>query len=219
MAVRENFQEQLDEIKSQLLELGSLAQIAVDEAITALKDQNVDKALEIIDNDYKINRLEEEINERAIWLIAKEQPLATDLRRLISALKITTDVERVGDLAVNIAKSIIRIGDKPFVKPIEEIPALAQKANNMLREVLASFYDEDVNQAMAVADADDEIDNMYGRLVKELLELMTKHPESVSQIQQLSFICRYIERIGDHCTNISESVIYVVKGKRYDLNA
>ncbi|TKD70127.1 phosphate signaling complex protein PhoU [Pseudalkalibacillus hwajinpoensis] len=219
MAVRENFQEQLDEIKSQLLELGSLAQIAVDEAITALKDQNVDKALEIIDNDYKINRLEEEINERAIWLIAKEQPLATDLRRLISALKITTDVERVGDLAVNIAKSIIRIGDKPFVKPIEEIPALAQKTNNMLREVLASFYDEDVNQAMAVADADDEIDNMYGRLVKELLELMTKHPESVSQIQQLSFICRYIERIGDHCTNISESVIYVVKGKRYDLNA
>ncbi|MDQ0481644.1 phosphate signaling complex protein PhoU [Guptibacillus hwajinpoensis] len=219
MAVRENFQEQLDEIKSQLLELGSLAQIAVDEAITALKNQDVDKALEIIENDNKINRLEEEINERAIWLIAKEQPLATDLRRLISALKITTDVERVGDLAVNIAKSIIRIGDKPFVKPIEEIPALAQKANNMLREVLASFYDEDVNQAMAVADADDEIDNMYGRLVKELLELMTKHPESVSQIQQLSFICRYIERIGDHCTNISESVIYVVKGKRYDLNA
>ncbi|KMM37819.1 phosphate signaling complex protein PhoU [Guptibacillus hwajinpoensis] len=219
MVVRENFQEQLDEIKSQLLELGSLAQISVDEAITALKNQDVDKALEIIENDNKINRLEEEINERAIWLIAKEQPLATDLRRLISALKITTDVERVGDLAVNIAKSIIRIGDKPFVKPIEEIPALAQKANNMLREVLASFYDEDVNQAMAVADADDEIDNMYGRLVKELLELMTKHPESVSQIQQLSFICRYIERIGDHCTNISESVIYVVKGKRYDLNA
>lgn len=219
MVVRENFQEQLDEIKSQLLELGSLAQISVDEAITALKNQDVDKALEIIDNDYKINRLEEEINERAIWLIAKEQPLATDLRRLISALKITTDVERVGDLAVNIAKSIIRIGDKPFVKPIEEIPALAEKANNMLREVLASFYDEDVNQAMAVADADDEIDNMYGRLVKELLELMTKYPENVSQIQQLSFICRYIERIGDHCTNISESVIYVVKGKRYDLNA
>ena len=219
MVVRENFQEQLDEIKSQLLELGSLAQISVDEAITALKNQDVDKALEIIENDNKINRLEEEINERAIWLIAKEQPLATDLRRLISALKITTDVERVGDLAVNIAKSIIRIGDKPFVKPIEEIPALAQKANDMLREVLASFYDEDVNQAMAVADADDEIDNMYGRLVKELLELMTKHPESVSQIQQLSFICRYIERIGDHCTNISESVIYVVKGKRYDLNA
>ncbi|MYL63087.1 phosphate signaling complex protein PhoU [Bacillus hwajinpoensis] len=219
MVVRENFQEQLDEIKTKLLELGSLAQVAVDDAITALKNQDVDKALEIIDNDYKINRLEEEINETAIWLIAKEQPLATDLRRLISALKITTDVERVGDLAVNIAKSIIRIGDKPFVKPIEEIPALAQKANNMLKEVLASFYDEDVNQAMAVADADDEIDNMYGRLVKELLELMTEHPESVSQIQQLSFICRYVERIGDHCTNISESVIYVVKGKRYDLNA
>ncbi len=219
MVVRENFQEQLDEIKTKLLELGSLAQVAVDDAITALKNQDVDKALEIIDNDYKINRLEEEINETAIWLIAKEQPLATDLRRLISALKITTDVERVGDLAVNIAKSIIRIGDKPFVKPIEEIPALAQKANNMLKEVLASFYDEDVNKAMAVADADDEIDNMYGRLVKELLELMTEHPESVSQIQQLSFICRYVERIGDHCTNISESVIYVVKGKRYDLNA
>ncbi|WP_347549600.1 phosphate signaling complex protein PhoU [Pseudalkalibacillus hwajinpoensis] len=219
MVVRGNFQEQLDEIKAQLLELGSLAQIAVDDAITALKNQDVDKALEIIDNDYKINRLEEEINERAIWLIAKEQPVATDLRRLISALKITTDVERVGDLAVNIAKSIIRIGDKPFVKPIEEIPALAQKANNMLREVLASFYEEDVNRSIAVADADDEIDSMYGRLVKELLELMTEHPESISQIQQLSFICRYIERIGDHCTNISESVIYVVKGKRYDLNA
>ncbi|WP_377888488.1 phosphate signaling complex protein PhoU [Alkalihalobacillus sp. R86527] len=218
MVVRGNFQEQLDGIKAQLLELGSLAQLAVDDAIHALENQDVEKALEIIDNDYKINRLEEEINERAIWLIAKEQPLASDLRRLISALKISTDVERVGDLAVNIAKSIIRIGDKPFVKPIEEIPALAQKANTMLREVLSSFYEEDVNQAKDVADADDEIDDMYGRLVKELLELMTKYPDSISQIQQLAFICRYIERIGDHCTNISESVIYVVKGKRYDLN-
>ncbi|WP_270179286.1 phosphate signaling complex protein PhoU [Alkalihalobacillus sp. CinArs1] len=219
MVVRENFQEQLDEIKAQLLELGSLAQLAVDESIKALKNQDVEKALEIIDNDHEINELEEEINEKVIWLIAKEQPLASDLRRLISALKISTDVERVGDLAVNIAKSIIRIGDKPFVKPIEEIPALAEKANNMLREVLSSFYEEDVNQAKAVADADDEIDTMYGRLVKELLELMTKYPDSISQIQQLAFICRYIERIGDHCTNISESVIYVVKGKRYDLNA
>ncbi|MCA0986043.1 phosphate signaling complex protein PhoU [Guptibacillus algicola] len=219
MVVRENFQEQLDEIKAQLLELGSLAQLAVDDSIKALKNQDVEKALEIIDNDHKINELEEEINEKVIWLIAKEQPLASDLRRLISALKISTDVERVGDLAVNIAKSIIRIGDKPFVKPIEEIPALAEKANNMLREVLSSFYEEDVNQAKDVADADDEIDNMYGRLVKELLELMTKYPDSISQIQQLAFICRYIERIGDHCTNISESVIYVVKGKRYDLNS
>lgn len=216
--VRENFAEQLEDVKSQLLEMGTLAQKAIDRSIVALKEQDVDKALKIIDDDVKINSLEEEINEKTVWLIAKEQPLATDLRRLIAGLKISTDLERIGDLAVNIAKSVIRIGDKPLIKPLEEIPKMASIVQGMIKSVLEAYYDEDINKAGEVAEIDDKVDELYGKLVQELMQIMTQKPESISQVTQLSFICRFLERTADHTTNVSESIIYLVKGKVFDLN-
>ncbi|RBW70548.1 phosphate signaling complex protein PhoU [Bacillus taeanensis] len=219
MSVRENFDAQLKELKDELLELGNLAQNALKQSIIALKNQDVEKALQIIENDYKINNLESDINDKVILMIAKQQPVATDLRRLIVALKISTDLERIGDLAVNIAKSIIRIGEEPFVKPIEEIPKMAETARGMIKDVLQAFYDEDVVAAKNIADSDDEVDQKYGKLIKELLEIVTNNPEWIAQITQLTFICRFIERAADHATNISESVIYLVKGKYYDLNS
>jgi phosphate transport system protein len=218
MSVRATFQAELDQLKAMVLELGGLAQTAIEDAIASLKDQDVDKALKIIDNDSRINNLEEDINDKAILIIAKQAPVAIDLRRVIVAIKISSDIERVGDLAVNIAKSVIRIGTGDLIKPLEEIPSLAEVANKMLADSIKAYYDEDVVLAKNVAKIDDEVDEAYGRLIQELLELMTRKPESLSQITQLSFICRYIERVADHTTNISESIIYLVKGKRYDLN-
>lgn len=218
MSIRANFQAELNKLKEMILELGNQALEAVGQSIEALKSQDVDKALKIIENDDQINFLEEEINDKAILLIAQQAPVAIDLRRVIVAIKISSDLERVGDLAVNIAKSVIRIGTTPLIKPIEEIPRIAEKANKMVADSLQAFNDEDVEFAKKVAKLDDEIDEAYGRLIQELLELMTQKPEYTSQITQLSFICRHVERVADHSTNISEHILYLVKGRRYDLN-
>ncbi|MFZ3578611.1 phosphate signaling complex protein PhoU [Virgibacillus sp. DJP39] len=216
---RENFEEQLTGLKSQLMELGHLAKTALDRSIHALENQNVELALQVIEDDDEINVMEEEINENATWLIAKEQPLATDLRKIIAVMKVTTDIERIGDLAVNIAKSVIRIGEHKFVEPLKKIPEMASVTQEMIDHVLLAFNEEDIFKARDVAKKDDEVDKMYGGLVAELMDLMTKNPDYIAQIIQLSFICRYLERVADHTTNISEAIIYLVKGKRYDLNS
>ncbi|HET7657877.1 MAG TPA: phosphate signaling complex protein PhoU [Bacillales bacterium] len=218
MVVRENFKSQLDDLKNRLLELGHLSESAAKQAMEALVAQDVEASLRIIENDRKINEREEVINDQAILMIAKQQPVASDLRRIIVAIKISTDVERVGDFAVNIAKSAIRIGEKPLIKPLVDIPKMAEMALEMLADGLKAYYEEDVELARALAERDDQVDQMYGRLIQELLQLASEKPEQVPQITQLSFICRFIERIADHATNIAESVIYLVKGRHYELN-
>lgn len=218
MAVRENFHVQLEELKDQLLELGRMAKEAIHESIEALKMQDVERALRVIENDDKINALEQEINDKTIWLIAKQQPVASDLRRLVVALRVTTDVERIGDLAVDISKSVIRIGKEELIKPLVDIPYMANITHRMLEDVLQAFYAEDIAKAKKVADTDDEVDELHGKIIRELLELTSHYPSAVSQIMQLAFICRYLERAADHTTNISEDIIYLVKGERYDLN-
>jgi phosphate transport system protein len=218
MSIRTTFQADLNQLKQMILELGDKALEAVGRSIDALKNQDVDKALKIIEDDGHINLMEEEINDKAILLIAQQAPVAIDLRRVIVAIKISSDLERVGDLAVNIAKSVIRIGSKDLIKPIEEIPRMAEMANKMVADSLKAYDDEDVSFAKKVAQLDDEVDETYGRLVQELLELMTQKPEYTPQITQLSFICRHVERVADHSTNISEHLLYLVKGRRYDLN-
>jgi phosphate transport system protein len=218
MSIRATFQAELNLLKEMILELGNQVLDAVGKSIDALKNQDVDKALKIIEDDGQINLMEEEINDKAILLIAQQSPVAIDLRRVIVAIKISSDLERVGDLAVNIAKSVIRIGSKPLIKPIEEIPRIAEVANKMVADSLKAYDEEDVAFAKKVAKLDDEVDEAYGRLIQELLELMTQKPEFTPQITQLSFICRHVERVADHSTNISEHILYLVKGRRYDLN-
>lgn len=218
MSIRVTFQAELDKLKEMILELGGQALEAVRLAVDALKNQEVDKALKIIEDDRQINLLEEEINDKAILLIAQQSPVAIDLRRVIVVIKISSDLERIGDLAVNIAKSVIRIGSEQLIKPIEEIPRIAEVANSMVADSLKAYKDENVELAKEVARLDDEVDETYGRLIQELLELMTQKPDYISQITQLAFICRYVERVADHSTNISENILYLVKGKRYDLN-
>ncbi|MBM7569660.1 phosphate signaling complex protein PhoU [Aquibacillus albus] len=217
--VRKTFDAELDRLKETLLEMVKLSQNAIDDALRALKETDLEKAQAIIDNDIQINNYEESINNQVVKILAQQQPVASDLRRTIAVLKISNDVERIGDLAVNIAKSVLIIGNEELIKPIEDIPKMAKIAQGMLSDAIKAFYEEDVILAGDLAKVDDQVDDMYGKLIKELLELMTKYPNSLSQITQLCFICRYIERVGDHATNISENIIYMVKGKMFDLNA
>jgi phosphate transport system protein len=218
MAIRERFDEDLKDLQNKLLEIGNFAVEALGKSIVALETQNIDLALEIMEDDNEADNLEEEINDAAILLIAKQQPVAIDLRRVIVAIKIANDIERIADFAVNIAKSTIRIGNEPLVKPIEHVKQMHAINKEMLNLALEAYNDEDVNKAKQVAEMDDQVDSLYGETIKELLQLNLQKPEYIPQITQLSFICRYLERAADHTTNIAESVFYLVKGKRYDLN-
>lgn len=218
MTVREKFQLDLNELQDKLLQLGNLADEALKKSIEALETHDMDLALDIMDNDAVIDDLYEEINDFAILLIAKQAPVAIDLRRIIVAIKIATDIERIGDFGVNVAKSAIRIGKEEHVKPIGQVKEMYNITSEMLKLSLKAFRDEDVAVAKKVADMDDKVDDLYGETIRELLEINQKQPKSTAQITQLSFVCRYLERAADHVTNISESIVYLVKGKHYDLN-
>ncbi|MCA1031747.1 phosphate signaling complex protein PhoU [Bacillus timonensis] len=219
MSIRSSFDNDLKKLKDTLMEMVTLSRNAVKDAVSALANQDIEKAQQIIKDDIKINEYEEKVNNMVIQLIAQQQPVAKDLRRIIAALKISSDVERIGDLAVNIAKSILHIGDGPLIKPIVEIPKMAELTLEMLKDVIEAYNSEDVVIAKNTAEKDDTVDEMYGKLIKELLHLMTENPQSTTQITQLAFICRYIERLGDHTTNMAEHIIWMVKAKKYDLNA
>lgn len=219
MSTRNSFHEELINLKNLVLEMGTKAAYALQESVEALVTQDIDRALKVIDKDYKINRIDHEINEKAIWLVAKESPVASDLRRIFSSIKISTDLERVGDLAVNIAKSTIRIGEKELFKPLNDITVMAEKSKNMLTQVMDAYNMEDADRAREIADLDHDVDELYGKLIQELLTHIVDKPEIQAQVTQLSFICRDLERVGDHATNISESIIFMKLGQLYDLNA
>jgi phosphate transport system protein len=219
MSVREKFDFDLKNLRDKLIEIGSLTEVALSKAIHALENQNVEEALEIIEDDNRVDDLDEEINDLAIILIAKQQPVAVDLRRIIVAIKISSDIERMADFAVNIAKSTIRIGDEPLVKPIHSIKKMHDIASEMLSLSIKAYNEEDIVLAKKVADMDDQVDELYGETIRDILELMESKKENSQQLTQLLFICRYIERTADHATNISESIMYLVKGQRYDLNS
>jgi phosphate transport system protein len=218
MSVRGHFDANLKELQTKLMELGNIAKASLERSIKALEEKDVDTALAIIEGDQKADDLEEEINDLAILLIAKQQPVATDLRRVIVAIKIASDLERIADFAVNVAKSTIRIGSEPLIKPIHHVKEMHGITSEMIGLILESFVEEDVVKAKKIAEMDDRVDDLYGETIQELLTLNKEKPEFTAQITQLSFICRYLERAADHTTNIAEGVFYLVKGRRYDLN-
>jgi len=219
VSIRERFDIDQQKLRDKLIEIGSLTEVALSKSIDALENQNIDEALQIIEDDYRVDDLDEEINDLAILLIAKQQPVATDLRRIIVAIKISSDIERMADFAVNIAKSTIRIGDDPLVKPIESIRKMHEIASKMLSLSVKAYNEEDLVLAKEVADMDDQVDELYGETIRDILDLMSTKKDSYQQLIQLAFICRYIERTADHATNISESTMYLIKGQRYDLNS
>lgn len=218
MSLRENFDLKLKQLNEKVLELGGLAETAFVKSITAMENKDIESAINVIDEDSYIDHIEEEINDLAIILIAREAPVAVDLRRIIVAIKIASDLERVADYAVNIAKSVIRIGEANHKVPVDSLQKMARIAKEMLSLSFKAFIEEDVVLAKKIADMDDEIDKLYGETIKTFLHLSDETKQDFMQITQLSFIARYIERIGDYATNISEGVFYIVKGIRYELN-
>jgi phosphate transport system protein len=218
MVVRKNFENELQVLKDKLSHMGALAEEAFKDSIESLKSQDLDLAEKVLAGDEAINQLEEEIEELVVKIIASQQPVASDLRKIMSALKITTSVERIGDFAVDIAKTTKRIGKEQLVKPLKDIPAMAEIVQTMIREGLNAFIDENVVLAEEIANMDDQVDNMYATVVQDLLKKIIDQPEKMDQIIQLAFVARYIERSADHVTNIAEGILYSVKGKRVDLN-
>ncbi|WP_153123467.1 phosphate signaling complex protein PhoU [Peribacillus tepidiphilus] len=215
MPVREKFDFELKELKQKLMDLGNLATKSLKLSFEALEKQDIDLALKIIEDDTEADMLEEEINDFAILLIAKQQPVAIDLRRIIVAIKIASDIERMADFGVNIAKSAIRIGKESFITSLDRLKKMHELTLEMLELSLRAFNDEDVLLAKKIAEMDDEVDALYGEIIVNLL----KHSnDNQQQVTQFSFVARYLERTADHATNVAESIYYLVRGRHFDLN-
>lgn len=217
--MRKEFDQGLEQLNQWLVEMGELVEGAIDKAVTALKNNNIEQAKEVVAADIHVNDMEEKILELGLKLIATQQPVAKDLRRIIAAFRIANDLERMGDLALDVAKAVIKIDGETLIKPIIDLPRMGEIIRNMTYEAIQSFVHENVDLAYKMAKDDDQVDALYGQMMRELLLLMMENPRNIAQAQLLSFVGRYMERFGDHATNIGESVVYLVTGKRPDLNA
>jgi phosphate transport system protein len=208
-----HFQEELAELKAKILAMGGLAEDRVRTAVRALVDSDRLGVDRVLQGDSDINRLHIDIDGRCFKLLALYQPVAQDLRAIVSAVKINTDLERVGDLAVNIAEATVRYQAQPPVKPLIDIPRMATIAQAMLRDALDAFVRGDVIVAQSVLDRDDELDALKTLVFKELLDFMLRDRMTVAPSINLILISRHLERIGDHATNIAEDVIFMVSAK------
>ena len=207
------FDEALQHLKEKLLRMGSLVEDAVKNSITALVERDNALAQKVIDNDRQVNTLDVEIDEESIGLIARRQPMATDLRFITMAMKITTDMERMGDLAVNIAERTLELNEEPVLKPYIDIPKMQEIAQGMIRDALNAFVRKDKKLAMDVIMRDDKVDDLKHDVLQELAFFMAQDPTTVSRAMKISFVAQYLERIADHATNIAEMVIYFVDGR------
>ena len=218
MVLREKFEGELQELKQKVIDMERFASAALETSYKALLTKDVELALSVIEDDKKLDKLEEELDELAILMIAKQQPVASDLRRIVSSIKIGSEIERVGDYAKNVAKTAIRLSkeERSFINDaVKEMHATCIEMLNMFNE---SFVKENVLLSKELAELDDRVDHLYGQEIRKILE--AKQPESttVNENSQLLFIVRHYERIGDHITNMAEETLYMIKGRHYHLN-
>ena len=211
---RAEFDHDLQMLQDDLLLLGSMVEKAVGRSLDALKNRDHRLAEEVIREDDIIDRKQEEIEERCIDLIATQQPMAVDLRVLVTVIHLGIELERMGDYAEGIAKICLMMGDEPPLKPLIDIPRMADKASDMLRRSLDAFVNRDVVSSMVVRKDDDEIDALYEQVYRELLTFMLGDPSSIRRATFLLWTAHNIERIADRTTNIAENVIYMVTGER-----
>ncbi|WP_312095838.1 phosphate signaling complex protein PhoU [Niallia sp.] len=219
MVIRENFEKKLEELKGKISEMGVMSISSLEEAFDALKTQDVEIALKVMEEDTDIDNLESEINHFAIWLMAKEQPVARDLRVVIGVIKISSEIERVADFAVNIAKATIKIGKTTSLLDLTQLEKMKELSIEMLKKAIKSFIDEDIVLAKEISKLEDQVDDYYLETYKKLTAYLSEHPEETNQLVQLLFINRYLERTADHITNMAESTGYLIKGKIYDFNS
>lgn len=217
---RHNYDYELQGVRNDILQMGQMVITAIERSIQALVDLDMELACQVIQGDDAIDELELLLEERCVVLIARQQPLAKDLRILSTGLKISTDLERIGDHAFDIAKIAKRLGEggNGHIKPLLDIPRMAGLATQMLRDALTAYVNMDVELADKVCQADDEVDALYNQLFRELLTYMLANPAVINDATQLIFVARYLERVADHTTNIAEWVIYLQTGQRLHKN-
>ena len=208
-----HFQEELQALKERLLEMGGLAEDRVRLALRALVERDGELVDKVLVGDNDINGLHIEIDDRCFKLLALHQPMAVDLRAIVAAVKINTDLERVGDLAVNIAEAVLRYLRHAPVKELIDIPRMAEIAQEMLRDALDAYVRRDTAMARNVLNRDDELDMLKTSVFRELLDHMLNDPGTIEPALDLILISRHLERIGDHATNVAEDVIFLVSAK------
>ena len=208
-----HFEDELTVLQERLLAMGGLAEERTRLAVRALVERDATVMKRVIEGDRPINDLHLEIDNRAFTLLALHQPMASDLRAIVSAVKINTDLERVGDLAVNIAQAAERYLTHPPVKPLIDIPRMADIAQSMLRNALDAFVRRDVELAQSVLDRDDELDALKTQVFRELLTYMLQDPTTIEPALDLILVSRHLERVGDHATNVAEDVIFIVSAR------
>lgn len=218
MNSRENFVKELDELKDSICSMIDKVYEIVKSSVEALEEHDSQKAKKVIDMDDGIDKEMEVIEERAIELIALQQPAAKDLRILFSAIKIVTDLERMGDYCVNIAKEVILIGKEEHIKDIKEIVTMKEIILDMITDTKESFLKEDAYEALKVGKQDSLLDELYREMYNEMLLKINENKDNISQGARLLFVGRYLERIGDHLTNVCEKIIYIIKGERVEIN-
>ncbi|GAB3051060.1 phosphate signaling complex protein PhoU [Virgibacillus ainsalahensis] len=218
MVTRGQFQNEMEKIKQEIIDLAQETGEALTESIDALYNQDINLANKVIDNDKMVDRKELDINNKTLLLIAKQQPVATDLRRLIIALRIVTDIERMGDNAKNIANSTLHLGTDNESPVPEGIKTMQDFCMDMLQTAVIAFENEDITIARKLSEMDDQVDKFYKRTISELLSETATNPDKIQYVMQIAFSARYLERFADHITNIGESILFLVKGENYNLN-
>jgi phosphate transport system protein len=209
-----HFDEELRELHKDILKMAIMAQEAIFKSIEALKNRDKPQAQGVVDDDSKIDQLELEIDEKCIDLIARHQPMAGDLRFITTGMKINAELERIADLAVDIAQRVLELVDKPILKPLIDIPKLSVVAQNMVRDAIDAFVNRDTELAKKVVLSDSQADKLRNLVQDELInDYMAKDPSTANRAVPLLLIARHLERICDHTTNIAEDVIYMVGGK------
>ena len=208
---------ELGRIQDQVLQLGSLLEEAIQNSIAALKERNVELAHQVIANDIKLNELRYAIEEQCLTVIATQQPVASDLRMIIAAMHVAVEMERMGDHAEGIAHLVVRMAGEPLLKPLIDIPRMADVACEMLRSSLDAFLNRDAAAAREAAKRDDEIDQLYDQVMRELLTYMIQDPTTINRGTFLLWVAHGLERIGDRVTNISERVVFLNTGKFKEL--
>jgi phosphate transport system protein len=217
MEIRTVFHRRLREIQNEIIVMGSMVEKAISRSVVALKERNMEAARGVIDDDKKINQKRFEIEESCIELIATQQPMAGDLRIIVAILNIITELERIGDYAVGNSRIVIMIGDEPPLKPLVDIPRMAEKTDEMLHRSLEAFVNRDAEAARKIITADDEIDNLYDQIFRELLSFMAEDPKTITRATRLVWVAHNLERSADRVTNICERIVFIVSGKMEEI--
>ena len=211
--MRNRFDRQLKTLNDELIEMGSMIEKSIEQSLVALITQNVEKAKKVIAYDAEIDRQEREIESLCMKLLLQQQPVASDLRLISSALKMITDMERIGDQAADIAELAIFMADKPYIKDLKHINQMGQETMVMVVSSVDAFVEKDLQKAQKVLEHDDIVDELFNEIKKELIEMIHVNKDIGEQAADLLMVAKYFERIGDHATNIAEWVIYSITGK------